>query len=193
MYSYFLEYLRTKFQISQEESALIQEIIMHKKIGKKKFLLQEGDIWRYYAFVVKGLLRTYSVDNKGIEHIIEFSLENTWTGDMESLLNDTPSKLNIDSLEDSEIILMSKVNYEKLQIQIPQFAQYMKTLFEIKFIESQNRVLSNISLDSEQKYYNFVEHYPEVNARSPQHMIASFLGISAETLSRIRTNPAKKN
>lgn len=192
MYHHFLEYLKNKCQISEEEFELIQEVIIYKKIKKRKFLLQEGDIWRYYAFVVKGLLRTYSVDNRGMEHIIEFSMENSWTGDMESYSSETPSNFNIDTLEDSEVLLISKINFEKLLIQIPQFAQYIKKLFEISFIESQNRVLSNISLNSEQKYYNFVANNPEVIARFPQHMIASYLGISAETLSRIRNHSEKK-
>lgn len=192
MYQDFLDYLKTKLQISETEFELIQETLIHKNIKRRKFLLQEGDIWRYYAFVLKGLLRTYSVDDRGIEHIIDFSLENSWTGDMESYSSEIPSNLNIDALEDSEVVLISKVNFEKLLTEIPDFAKFMKKLFEISFIESQNRVLSNISLTSEQKYTNFLHKFQDVHSRFPQHMIASYLGISAETLSRIRNQTAKK-
>lgn len=188
----FLDYLKTKLQISESEFELIQETLIHKNIKRRKFLLQEGEIWRYYAFVLKGLLRTYSVDDRGVEHIIDFSLENSWTGDMESYSSEIPSNLNIDALEDSEVILISKVNFEKLLIEIPDFAKFMKKLFEIGFIESQNRVLSNISLTSEQKYTNFLYKFQDVHSRFPQHMIASYLGISAETLSRIRNQNTKK-
>ncbi|UUF12889.1 MULTISPECIES: Crp/Fnr family transcriptional regulator [Flavobacterium] len=192
MYQDFLDYLKTKLQISETEFELIQETLIHKNIKRRKFLLQEGEIWRYYAFVLKGLLRTYSVDDRGVEHIIDFSLENSWTGDMESYSSEIPSNLNIDALEDSEVILISKVNFEKLLNEIPDFAKFMKKLFEISFIESQNRVLSNISLTSEQKYTNFLDKFQDVHPRFPQHMIASYLGISAETLSRIRNQNTKK-
>ena len=192
MHQDFLDYLKTKLQISEPEFELIQETLIHKNIKRRKFLLQEGEIWRYYAFILRGLLRTYSVDDRGVEHIIDFSLENSWTGDMESYSSEIPSNLNIDALEDSEVILISKVNFEKLLTDIPDFAKFMKKLFEISFIESQNRVLSNISLTSEQKYTNFLHKFQNVHSRFPQHMIASYLGISAETLSRIRNQTAKK-
>jgi CRP-like cAMP-binding protein len=192
MYQDFLDYLKTKLQISEREFELIQETLIHKKIKRRKFLLQEGVIWRYYAFVLKGLLRTYSIDDRGIEHIIDFSLENTWTGDMESYSSETPSHLNIDALEDSEVILISKVNFEKLLTEIPELSKFMKKIFEISFIESQNRVLSNISLTSEQKYTNFLHKFQDAHSRFPQHMIASYMGISAETLSRIRNQTIKK-
>jgi len=100
--------------------------------------------------------------------------------------------LNIDALEDSEVVLISKVNFENLLREIPEFAAYMKKVFEINFIASQNRFLSKISLTSEQKYNNFLHTFQEVYTRFPQHMIASYLGISAERLSRIRSLSAKK-
>lgn len=188
MTDHFYNYLQKLFPITEEEFEMIAAVSIHKSIRKKKFLLQEGDIWRNNAFITKGLLRTYSIDDRGSEHILGFSVENNWTGDNESYTSGMASNLNIDALEDSEVQLISKDNFKELLKKIPAFNTAMKKLFEISFIESQNRILSNISLSAEQKYYNFTNTFSEISGRIPQHMIASYLGITAETLSRIRTH-----
>jgi len=188
MTDHFYNYLKKLFPITEEEFEMISAVTIQKSLRKKKFLLQEEDIWRNNAFVSKGLLRIYSIDDRGLEHILGLSVENNWTGDIESYTSGMASNLNIDALEDSEILLISKDNFKDLLKKIPGLDTAMKKLFEISFIESQNRILSNISLSAEQKYHNFTNTFPEISGRIPQHMIASYLGITAETLSRIKTH-----
>lgn len=163
-----------------------------KKLRRKQYLLQEGDVWRYNAFVCKGLLRTYTVDEKGQEHFIQFSPEDWWAGDRESYLNEQPAKYNIDAYEDSEVVLIAKDDFNMLLTNIPKFNLMMINLLERTFIALRNRMHSNISYTGEEKYLDFLKKHPDLANRLPQHMIASYLGITAETLSRIRNQLAKK-
>ena len=137
-------------------------------------------------------MRTYRVDDKGAEHILNFAVENWWTGDRESLMTGNPAKSNIDALEDSVILLIEKERLENLSVQIPALNNFLNNILQKSFNVSQNRIIANISYTAEEKYLNFIETRPEISNRVPQHMIASYLGISPETLSRVRTQMAKK-
>lgn len=110
MYDIFKTYINSKTAVSDEEFAWIRSLGSTKKLRKKQYLLQEGDVWKHNAFVAEGCLRIYKVDEKGFEHILKFAIENWWTGDRESLVSGMPSKFNIDAIEDSGIILFSKHN-----------------------------------------------------------------------------------
>lgn len=188
----FLTYLISKFPITEEEMALFRQVSIIKKLRKKQYLLQEGDAWKYNAFVAKGFLRTYQVDEKGQEHFIQFSIENWWAGDRESYLSGEPAKYNIDAFEDSEVVLISKEDYEMLLREIPNFCLFTRNLMEKSLNALRNRVHSNITFTAEEKYRHFLKTYPDLPSRIPQHMIASYLGITPETLSRVRNQLAKK-
>lgn len=192
MFAAFQKYLTDKIALSEDEIAAIADVATVKKLRKKQYLLQEGDVWKYNAFVCRGFLKTFSVDNNGIEHILNFSPENYWTGDRESLTNGTPSRLNIDAIEDSEVLLIKKEEFEVLCQQIPQFNNLINNILHKSFLVSQSRILANISLSAEEKYQQFLEKYPAIANRIPQHMIASYIGITPETLTRIRKNALKK-
>ncbi len=192
MFEDFRKYLEQKISLSGADYELIESVSIIKKLRKHQYLLQEGDVWRYNAFVCKGCLRKYRVDDKGVEHILYFSIENWWTGDRESLLNGTPSKSNIDALEDSSVLLISTGNFEMIKNKLPAFRDLMNTLIERSFAASQNRIHSAISQTAEERYFDFIKTYPQIANRIPQHMIASYLGISAETLSRVRKQALKK-
>lgn len=171
---------------------MVKEVCRIKKLRKKQYLLQEGDVWRYNAFVLSGFLRTYRVDDKGQEHYIQFSIEDWWAGDRESYIYETPAKYNIDAFEDSEVLLISKDDFEMLLNKIPVLNTFMRNLMEKSLIALRNRVHSNISYTAEEKYNDFIKTYPNLFNRMPQHMIASFLGITPETLSRVRNQVSKK-
>lgn len=192
MLEVFKKYITDKTVMSEEDLSEILLYAIEKKLRKKQFLLQEGDTWHYNAFVCSGFVRKYSVDNKGAEHIMSFSPENYWTGDRESLVNETPSKFNIEALENTEILLFKKEDFEMLCKKIPAFNNMVNNILHKSFLTSQNRIHSNISLTSEEKYNNFVLKFPSIANRVPQHMIASYIGISPETLSRIRSQANKK-
>mgnify|MGYP003672705413 CR=1 FL=1 len=192
MFEIFQNYLQSKIALSDTEIQLIKSVSTIKKLRKRQYLLQEGDTWRFHAFVCSGFVRTYSVSSKGQEHIMNFSPENYWTGDRESLSTEKPSNYNIDAIENSEILLIKKADFDTICSQIPNFNDLVNNILQKSFLVSQNRIHANISLSAEEKYQNFIKKFPTIANRVPQHMIASYLGISPETLSRIRTQATKK-
>ncbi len=171
---------------------MIRAVCIEKKLRKKQFLLQEGDRWNYNAFVCRGFLKTFSVDSSGQEHIMNFSPENYWSGDRESLMNGSPSQFNIDAIENSEVILIKKEDFDFLCQKIPQLNHLVNTILQKSFVVSQNRIHSSISLSAEEKYQDFLQRFPSIANRIPQHMIAAYIGITPETLTRIRSNVVKK-
>jgi CRP-like cAMP-binding protein len=192
MFDVFKKYLSDKVTLTDQDYELIKSVSTTKKLRKKQYLLQEGDVWRFHAFVCSGFVRTFSVDNKGTEHIMNFSPENYWTGDRESLTNETPSTFNIDAIENAEILLIKKADFEMLCKQIPTFNDLINTILQKSLLVAQNRIHTNISLSAEDKYLNFIQKFPSITNRVPLHMIASYLGVSPETISRIRTQAVKK-
>jgi CRP/FNR family transcriptional regulator, anaerobic regulatory protein len=192
MFNFFIKYLQDKITLSDDEVEMIRPVAIEKRLRRKQYLLQEGDVWKYHAFVCSGFLKTFSIDNKGQEHIMNFSPENYWTGDRESLMNGTPAMFNIDAIEDTEVILIEKTNFETLCKNIPQLEAFINTVLQRSFVVSQKRIHANISLTAEEKYQYFLDKFPSIANRIPQHMIASYIGITPETLTRIRRNAVRK-
>lgn len=184
LYHYIENY--SSLQLNDDEKALIRDSFKHKCLRKKQYYLQEGDVNKYIGFVIKGAFRMYSVDGKGHEHIVRFSLENWWVGDYESYTLQIPSKYNVDAVEDAELLIISNTQSEELQSKVPAFAGMIRELDKRANIATQNRVHAAISLTAEERYQHLQETYPGFLQRFPQNMIASYLGISPETLSRIR-------
>ena len=192
MFEIFQKYISEKVSLSNEEYQLISSVCIYKKLRKRQYLLQEGDTWKYNAFVCKGCVRNYRVSENGDEHIISFAPENWWTGDREALLTGNPAKSNIDALEDTLVLLIAKDHFEDICARIPAFYNMITGILNKSFIASQNRIHSAISFTAEQKYLSFLERYHELALRIPQHMIASYLGITPETLSRVKKESVRK-
>jgi CRP-like cAMP-binding protein len=192
MYEVFQKYLAEKTTLTSDESERIRSFAVSKKLRKRQYLLQDGDVWKYDAFITKGCLRTYSVDGKGNEHVIGFGIENWWTGDRESLLSGEPSRFNIDAIEDSELIMFTHTNFQLLCQEIPAFNNMINNILQKSFVTSQNRIQVALSYTAEEKYLDFINKHPGFAMRIPQSMIASYLGMTPETLSRIRNQTAKK-
>jgi CRP-like cAMP-binding protein len=192
MFDHFINYLKEKITLSEHEIELIKSVSIVKRLQKRQYLLQEGDVWKYNAFVSSGLVKTFSLDLKGQEHIMNFSAENYWTGDRESLTTGNPSEFNIVALENSEIILIKKEDFDTICHQIPQLNNLVNEILHRSFLASQKRIHVSISLSAEEKYQDFIQKNSLLANRIPQHMIASYLGVSPETLSRIRAQSTKK-
>jgi len=191
MYDSLYQYILSKVHINIEEFEVVKESFTPKKLRKRQYLLQEGEVCRYVAFVVKGVLRQYLVDDKGNEHITQFAIEDWWISDRESMTNETPSIYNIDALEDCELLLITKESTMELEQKVPAFNELMNVIKERSAFAGQKRVVSALSYSAEEKYQNFIETYPQIVQRVPQHMIASYLGIKPETLSRLRSRSVK--
>ena len=178
--------------VTDEEFEFCKTLFQPKKLRKKQFLLHEGDESRYTAFVEKGILRTFSIDEKGSEHILQFSMEGWWVADLYSFLTNEPSTYNIEALEECELLLITKPSWDSLFEKIPSFEKYFRIILQNNLIATQRRLMGSLSETAEEKYEKLVASYPEHLQKLPQHMIASYLGITRETLSRIRRNIATR-
>jgi CRP-like cAMP-binding protein len=192
VYEVFKNYLDNQITLTAEQHDWIRSTCVLRKLRKKQHLLQEGETWKYNAFVTKGLIRTYSVDNNGFEHIVAFAMENWWAGDREAIITGQPSRFNIDAIEESELVMIEKLKFDTICKEIPSFNDMVNRIIQRSFIASQDRIHDTISFSGREKYEHFVNKNPSLAARVPQNMIASYLGITRETLSRIRHKAAKK-
>lgn len=188
----FRKYLECKISLTDNDFELISSRCVIRKLRRKQYLLQSGDVWKYNAFVSTGFLKLYHVDEKGQERITQFAPENYWVTDRESMLKGLPSKYNIDAIEASEVVLISNDDLEILRKQIPVFDELVNRSLSRSVMALQERIHVSITYTTEEKYNNFNEQFPHFANRIPLHMIASYLGISAETLSRIRSQSVKK-
>ena len=194
MHSKLLDYIRqhATLPLSSDEEALIVAAFQPKKLRKKQYFLEEGNVCKYVGFIVKGAMRQYSVDDKGAEHIVHLYIENYWVSDRESAVMFTPSKYNIDAWEDTEALVVTNADIMGLLDQVPSMSQMIRKLDENHSIANQRRLNASISLPAEKRYAEFASCYPEFLQRFPQHIIASYLGITKETLSRVRRQQVKK-
>jgi CRP-like cAMP-binding protein len=194
MYESLIKYFGryASIPLTENEIASIESVFTPKKFRRKQYLLQEGEVCKYNAFIVRGAMRQYTVDDKGEEHIIRLSIENWWAADRESLMRQTPSIYFIDAWEETEALLVTKNALTDLIDNIPALSEWARNL-EVNFaIASQRRLSAAISLSAEERYHDLEKTYPEFLQRFPQHTIASYLGINRETLSRIRSRGLKK-
>jgi len=181
-----LEYITQYVQLTpDEESALLSKIKV-KKFLKGQFVVQNGEICKYENFVLSGCLRSFYIDNDGLEHVIMFAVENWWTADLGSFITQKPSDLNVQCLENSEIIQIHYNDLQKLYFEIPKLERFFRIIIQKAFVAAQKRIVSNFSMDATDRYIQFREQYHDIEQRVPQYMIASYLGITKEFLSKIR-------
>ena len=192
MYELFFHKFNEKVNLSEEEEEVIKQYFTPKKLRKKQYLLQEGDVCKHIAFVEKGALKAYVVDDAGAESIIQFALEGWVISDLYSFLTGEPATYNIDALENAELVLISKSAHEELLKKLPKYETYIRLQITGAYIALQKRLTSIISLPLEERYKNFLAIYPNIAQRVPQHMIASYMGLTPETLSRVRSRMASR-
>jgi CRP-like cAMP-binding protein len=188
MYEGFFKSFNKKVSLSTEEEAQIKRHLLPKKLRKKQYLLQEGDVCKAIAFIEKGVLKEYSIDDNGVEHIIQFGLEGWIISDLYSFLTGEPATYNIDAIEDSELVLISKSAHEELLQKLPKYETFTRLNITGAYIAMQKRLTSIISSPLEERYANFIK----LVQRVPQHMIASYMGLTPETLSRVRKKMTRK-
>lgn len=194
MYESLIKYINSQLptELSEDEIALIKSTFVPKKLRKHQFLLQEGEVCKIAGFIVKGALKQYVVDETGKENILGLFIENWWAGDRESFSKDTPSPYFIDAFEPTEILIISKSDFENTLQNQPFMKDLYRILTERQALQLLKRVYSTKTLTAEQRLADFEKNYPAFMQRFPQHIIASYLGMTKETLSRVRANAIKK-
>jgi len=178
--------------LTEEQFRLWTSSFIQRKVKKHEFLLNEGEVAKNIFFTVHGCLRMYTVDNKGKEHIMQFAPDNWWIGDIDSSSNNSPSVYFIDALEDSDVLVMDNVSWEKAMKEIPPLVLLFQRLMQNRQTATQKRIIFSMSSSAEERYLDFMKTYPSLAQRIPQHMIASYLGITPESLSRIRKQVVSK-
>lgn len=191
MYDLILKNVSRFITLTPEETDYFTSLLKLKKLKKRQYLLQEGEICRNEYFVIKGCLRTYTIDEKGVDHVVQFSIEDWWTGDMYSFLTQQPSRYTVDALEDSELLYLDKASHEELYAKVPKFERFFRHLLQYAFIAMQERINETLSQTADERYGSFIEKYPLMERRLPLKQIASYLGITPESLSRIRSQYIK--
>ena len=177
--------------LSTDDKYLLMAHFKPKKLRKRQYFLQEGDVCKYIGFIVKGSARTFTVDEKGHEHILKLSLESWWLADFESFYLLTPSRFNIEALEDLEVLQSTNAQIEEFLKHIPAFSAMSNVISQNNTIATQKRMQAAMSYTAEERYADLVSNYPHFLQRFPQNMIASYLGLSPETLSRLKKNSFK--
>jgi CRP-like cAMP-binding protein len=186
MYDLILQNVSRHIRLNPDEEKLFLSILKTREVKKRQFLLKAGEVSRFENFITKGLLRAYTVDSKGEEHIAMFGMEDWWIGDFYRFLTQTPATQYIDALEDSVVFSIEKQDLEQLYERVPKFDRFFRILLQNAFVANQKRILASISESAEQQYNNFIKKFPSLEQRVPQHQIGSYLGIAPETISRIR-------
>jgi CRP-like cAMP-binding protein len=185
------KHLSLKVDIGEDDFNKFVTLTKTVQLKKGDFFLREGRVARYQAFLLRGVLASYSIDEKGEKHVIQIAIEGHWTSDLLSFLTREPSKFNIEALESVKLLVISKENFELACKKIPVFERFYRILIQNAFVHLQRRISNIYGESAEVRYLKLVSEKPEIAQSVPQHYLASYLGIKPQSLSRIRKNIAK--
>ena len=188
MYDLLYNKINSLTPLSDVEFQKIKTFFMPKKLRKRQFLVQADEECKYLAFVDRGILRSYTVDSKGIEHVVQFAFEGWWISDLYGFFTGEPSTYNIDVIENSEVLILTHTNMEKMFVEVPKLERFFRILIQNSYIALQRRMAGTLTLSAEERYMKLLDQSPDIATKIPQHMVASYLGVTPETLSRIRKN-----
>ncbi len=192
MFEIFARYLRTHIEISDDDLELIRIGSIEKRLRKWQPLFQDGDVWLTNCFIASGCLRIYRIGGDGKDHTFRFGVDNWWVTDVESYNHETPSRFDVEALAASTVIIWTKKKWMELMVTIPVLREFQEALMARSYEASQRRIYSLISSSAEEKYNEFQKTYPGVFNQVPLHMVASYLGVSRETVSRLRKELTKR-
>ncbi|PMD92573.1 cyclic nucleotide-binding protein [Siphonobacter sp. BAB-5405] len=193
MLAIFENYMKAQhIDLTEEQIQMITAAAVERTVSRKTILLQAGDICRHKIFITKGFLRTYRIGADGTEHIMQFSPELNWTTDGESYTHRTPSSYIIEALEDSQLMIWNRDRFDTLLQTIPNLRTYSEQLISRHLHLSRNRLYQTFSATPAEKYEDFLQAYPGILSRVPLRMVASYLGVSLKTLTRIRQDQLRQ-
>lgn len=192
MLSEIEKYITQCVQLTDNELKNVEALFEHKTYPKRTILLQHGEICKFEAFIIKGCIKTYFIDANGFEVILTFATENWWVSDISSFQEQLPSKMFIETIEETEVLQLTPQSKEKLLNTYPALEKMFRLMVQRHLYAYQERLFGNIALTAEERYQIFLKKFPALPQRIPQHLIASYLGISPEFLSRLRKRKSKK-
>lgn len=192
MFEQLIKNMQKSIALSPEQLQAISQYFIPRKLRKKQYIQNAGDVSKYAVFVERGLLRSFSVDETGHEHVMQFATEGWWITDMASFLSGEDSIYNIEALEDAELLLMTKASMDKLIHDIPVMERYFRLLMQENIVALQRRLRVVQTHSAEETYLKFMEARPDIVTRAPQQYIALYLGITPETLSRVRKQVSER-
>jgi len=192
MFDLLHKHIEKRIHLTQDEFNLCSQFFTSRKVKKRQFLLQEGDVCRHLAFVNNGCLREYTVDHKGEDHIIQFAIKDWWISDLNSFLSGSTSTHNIDAMQNSEVLLLEREARDNMLEKVPKMERFFRLLMERNYVATHKRINDSLSASAEERYLAFIKTYPALVEQVPQNQIASYLGITPQSLSRIRKELSQK-
>jgi CRP-like cAMP-binding protein len=184
-YSPILANIAKYVALQEEEEIHFTSFLHYKKVKRKQYLLEQGDINTKISFVTSGCLRSYAVDKNGGEHVLQFAPPGWWIVDMRSLLYHEPARLNIDAIEETEVFYILKPDMDALQLKYPKFERFGRMLAENAVATYQHRQIDSLILSAMERYANFCTLYPSLILSLPQKQVASYIGVTPEFLSKM--------
>jgi CRP/FNR family transcriptional regulator, anaerobic regulatory protein len=185
-------YFADRAAFTEDEFAFLQTLFLPRTLPVGEFLQRAGDVATHAAFVATGCLRSYVIDAKGKEHIVQFAPEDWWLADTTSLMSGTPSQYFIDAVETSSVLLMDPASHQRALARVPGYAASFQTGLQRHAAAKDQRIVNSLTSSAEERYEEFIRTYPSIALRVPQWMLASYLGVSPETLSRVRKSRSRK-
>jgi CRP-like cAMP-binding protein len=178
--------------LNERERKFFLSLLKPETLKRKTVFLRQGDVCKDSAFVIKGALKSFTIDKEGKEHILNFATQGWWMADLYSLISKKPSVLSIEAIADSDVFILAGKDQQLLYEKVPKFERFFRILIENALVANQQRLIDNLSSTAEERYLHFIKKYPLIPSCVPQHNIASYLGITPEFLSKIRGRLAKK-
>ena len=182
-----LEYIRRYVQLTEKEEALLLSRALNRTYLKGQYIVQQGDVCDKESFVLNGCTRTFYLDQEGNEHVVMFAIENWWVADMGSFISRSPATYNVQCLDTTEVIQFAYDDLEFLYLNITKLERFFRLIIQKAFVAAEKRILSNFTMTAKERYIEFLAKYPKIEQKVPQYMVASYLGITKEFLSKIRS------
>ena len=190
-YAPFLNYIKNFVDLNEKEITFLRSYTNYKKYFKGQYIVKQGEVCKHTNFIISGCTEHFYIDQKGQEHIVTFAIENWWSSDISSFITQKPSDFNVKCLEDTEVIQFTCQNQDEIFKNIPKMETLFRKLLEKALVSSQKRIVNNFSLSAKDQYIYFKNQYPNIEQRVPQYMVASYLGITKEFLSKIKAQLVK--
>jgi CRP-like cAMP-binding protein len=187
-----IDNIKNSISLSSQAELYIYSISKEKKVSKGEVLIREGQTVNKTFFVTQGSLRSFCVDKEGKEHTLQFAIKDWWISDFMAIYNIEPASLKVESITDATVIEFNAQKLEEIYLQFPEFEAFQRKNLERHIVSLYKRILNQLQLTALERYNLFLEQYPNIEQHVPNYHIASYLGITQQSLSRVRAEKAKK-